>query len=111
MDSQSFEVRLPKYLRSEAKRQALEELIHWWHATVGSSPMSVAHILARVPYPSRIHAALMTIAEHADPDACMIENYLIKRMTGRFTWTTDSGELKLRIVMTSDGILFLVTPN
>lgn len=115
MDSQACneleaDARLPKHLRAEAKRGAVEELVHWWHATVGSSPMAISQMLARVPYPSRIHAALVTLTENGDPNAASVESELGRRLQGRLSWRTESNELKLRILMSSRGVLFQVTP-
>ncbi len=107
MDSET-DVRLPKHLRTEAQRQAMESLIQWWHATFGSAPMKLARVMGMIPYPSRVHAACVTLTEHGDPTLDALETKLMARLTGKLYWRSEDDTLRLHILMSGNGILFQV---
>lgn len=102
------EARLPKHLRQQEQQEAMESLIRWWHATVGSAPMSLARVMGMIPYPSRVHAACVTLTESGDPTLAMVESKLMARLTGKLYWRNEDDTLRLHILMSGSGILFQV---
>lgn len=108
MDSQSLEARQPRHIRQQAQHEAMEALIRWWHATFGSEPLSLARVMARIPYPSRVHAACVTLTDNGDPSLGALENRLLAKLTGKMYWRSEDDTLRLHILMSGIGILFQV---